>query len=205
MVEDAVTESTSAVEQAVQQRIQAARIRVAASQQRRDELSAARRRGLAARHANRLRNLAEQAQRAQQHQDDDETAPKENHMSKRALSHTAATGAAPLAAEIAEHSYAILQTRIERVPTCYRQSLCGQPGGCGSPATLVTFAVSEVTDEPDDLGLIYARDDGQIIYFPVCDEHRSEATHELYWHLTGIERPDGIRAYDIPGAHLGWT
>ena len=58
-----MTESTSAVEQAVQQRIQAARIRVAAARQRRDELSAARRRGLAARHANKLRNLAQQEQR----------------------------------------------------------------------------------------------------------------------------------------------
>jgi hypothetical protein len=66
-----VTESTSAVEQAVQQRIQAARIRVAAAQQRRDELSAARRRGLAARHANKLRNLAEQEQRATEQPDDE--------------------------------------------------------------------------------------------------------------------------------------
>lgn len=62
--------STSAVELAVQQRIQAARIRVAAAQQRRDELSAARRRGLAARHANKLRNLAEQEQRRLDAEDD---------------------------------------------------------------------------------------------------------------------------------------
>lgn len=52
-----MTEPTSHVEQQVQQRIQAARIRVAAAQQRRDELSAARRRGLAARHAAKLRHL----------------------------------------------------------------------------------------------------------------------------------------------------
>lgn len=53
-------ESTSAVEQAVAARIEQARIRVAAARERRDELSAARRRGIAARHARKLRNLAEQ-------------------------------------------------------------------------------------------------------------------------------------------------
>ncbi|USQ86976.1 hypothetical protein NFX46_26635 [Streptomyces phaeoluteigriseus] len=58
-----MTESTSHVEQQVQARIAAARVRMQAAQQRRDELSAARRRGLAARHANKLRNLAEQEQR----------------------------------------------------------------------------------------------------------------------------------------------
>ncbi|MEH0549227.1 hypothetical protein QA802_41185 [Streptomyces sp. B21-105] len=57
-----MTESTSAVEQAVQQRIQQARIKVQAARERRDELSAARRRGLAARHANKLRHLAEREQ-----------------------------------------------------------------------------------------------------------------------------------------------
>lgn len=55
-----MTESTSAVEQAVQARIAAARIKVQAARERRDELGAARRRGLAARHANKLRRLAEQ-------------------------------------------------------------------------------------------------------------------------------------------------
>ncbi|MFD5862613.1 hypothetical protein [Streptomyces chartreusis] len=54
-----MTESTSAVEQAVQARIAAARIKVQAARQRREELGAARRRGLAARHANKLRRLAE--------------------------------------------------------------------------------------------------------------------------------------------------
>lgn len=57
-----MTESTSHVEQQIQARIAAARARVQAAQRRRDELSAARRRGLAARHANKLRRLA--AQRA---------------------------------------------------------------------------------------------------------------------------------------------
>jgi hypothetical protein len=54
-----VTESTSHVEQQIQARIAAAKIRVQAAKQRRDELTAARRRGLAARHANKLRRQAE--------------------------------------------------------------------------------------------------------------------------------------------------
>ncbi|MCX4858949.1 hypothetical protein [Streptomyces canus] len=53
--------STSHVEQAVAARIQAARIKVQAAQRQREELGAARRRGIAARHANKLRHLAEQA------------------------------------------------------------------------------------------------------------------------------------------------
>jgi hypothetical protein len=57
-----VTESTSHVEQQVQQRISAAKARVQAAKERRDELSAARRRGLRARHANKLQRLAEQRQ-----------------------------------------------------------------------------------------------------------------------------------------------
>lgn len=67
-----MTESTSAVEQAVQQRIAAARIRVQAAQRRRDELAAARRRGIAARHANKLRRLAEQQLRLDDGQDDEQ-------------------------------------------------------------------------------------------------------------------------------------
>lgn len=54
-------ESTSAVEQAVQARITAARIRVQAAKQRRDDLAQARRRGLAGRHAQKLRNQATSA------------------------------------------------------------------------------------------------------------------------------------------------
>lgn len=57
-----MTESTSHVEQQIQARIAAARIRVQAARERREELSAARRRGLAARHANKLRRLAEAEQ-----------------------------------------------------------------------------------------------------------------------------------------------
>ncbi|MFD5105716.1 hypothetical protein [Streptomyces cinereoruber] len=51
-----MTESTSAVEQAVQARIAAARIRAENNRRRRQELAEARRRGLAARHAQKLRN-----------------------------------------------------------------------------------------------------------------------------------------------------
>lgn len=53
-----MTESTSHVEQQIQARIAAARVKVQAARERRDGLSAARRRGLAARHANKLRRLA---------------------------------------------------------------------------------------------------------------------------------------------------
>ncbi|MCZ4515669.1 hypothetical protein O3Q52_47705 [Streptomyces sp. ActVer] len=61
-------EPVSYVEQQVQARIAAARVKVQAAKERRDELSTARRRGLAARHARKLRNLAE----AEQRQADDE-------------------------------------------------------------------------------------------------------------------------------------
>ncbi|WP_079056380.1 hypothetical protein [Streptomyces caeruleatus] len=55
-------ESTSAVEQAVQARITAARIRVQAAAKRREDLAQARRRGLARRHAQKLRNQAARRQ-----------------------------------------------------------------------------------------------------------------------------------------------
>lgn len=45
------------VNDVVEERIQAARIRIAAAKKRREELSAARARGLRARHAQKLRNL----------------------------------------------------------------------------------------------------------------------------------------------------
>ncbi|WP_322984636.1 hypothetical protein [Streptomyces sp. S584] len=54
------------VDDVVQERIAAARARIQAAKRRREELSAARRRGLAARHAAKLRHLA-------QRQDDEET------------------------------------------------------------------------------------------------------------------------------------
>jgi len=54
-----VTEpSNSAVEQAVQARIAAAKVRVQAAKERRDDLAQARRYGIAHRHARKLRNLA---------------------------------------------------------------------------------------------------------------------------------------------------
>lgn len=56
-----MTESTSAVEQAVQARIAAARQKAENNKRRRDELKEARDRGLARRHARKLRNLAEHA------------------------------------------------------------------------------------------------------------------------------------------------
>ncbi len=53
-----MNESTSHVEQAVQARIAAARTRVQAAKRRREDLAQARRRGLARRHAQKLRNQA---------------------------------------------------------------------------------------------------------------------------------------------------
>lgn len=62
-------EPTSHVEQQVQARIQAARVKIQAARQRRDELSAARRRGLAARHANKLWRQAERRTADQEQRD----------------------------------------------------------------------------------------------------------------------------------------
>ncbi|GGV83870.1 hypothetical protein GCM10010294_60920 [Streptomyces griseoloalbus] len=53
-----MTEPTSHVEQQIQARITAARIRIQAAKKRRAALTAARRRGLAHRHAQKLRNQA---------------------------------------------------------------------------------------------------------------------------------------------------
>ncbi|MFJ7242355.1 hypothetical protein ACIQWB_35250 [Streptomyces olivaceus] len=109
------------------------------------------------------------------------------------------------AADIRDHGYAIVQTRIERAPAPYRGTQCGDPEGCNQAATLVTLALAEITDEPGAVGFRFARDeDDQIIVWPVCDTHRSDATHALFYILTGRLRPDGIRAYDVPGQHLQW-
>ena len=54
-----MTEPTSHVEQQVQARIQAARVKVQAAKQRSEDLHAARQRGLARRHAQKLRSQAE--------------------------------------------------------------------------------------------------------------------------------------------------
>lgn len=72
-----MTEPSSHVEQQIQQQIAAARVRIQAAKQRRDDLAAARKRGLAHRHARKLRNLAEAEQRQadeQDGQDDDDRA-----------------------------------------------------------------------------------------------------------------------------------
>lgn len=60
-----MTESTSHVEQQIQARIQAQRVKVQAAKERRDDLAQARKRGLAHRHARKLKNLAEQERRRQ--------------------------------------------------------------------------------------------------------------------------------------------
>ncbi|MGQ4727044.1 hypothetical protein ACUN3E_05215 [Streptomyces sp. Ju416(a)] len=54
------------VDDVVAAKVEAARVRIQAAKRRREELAAARRRGLAARHAAKLRHLA-------QRQDDEET------------------------------------------------------------------------------------------------------------------------------------
>lgn len=57
-----MSKTSSHVEQQIQARIAASRIRVAAAKDRRDDLAQARRRGLARRHAQKLRNLANSPQ-----------------------------------------------------------------------------------------------------------------------------------------------
>jgi hypothetical protein len=111
------------------------------------------------------------------------------------------------AADIRDHGYAIAQTRIERVPLRYRSPKCSEPDGCHRSATLVTLALAEITTEgPDTAGFSFARDDvGEILRISTCDEHRAEASHDLYRELTGRERPDGIRAFDVPGLHMNWN
>lgn len=121
---------------------------------------------------------------------------------------TLTPGTLDLAADdIRDHQYAIVQTRIERVPIRYRSADCAEPDGCARPATLLTLGLAEVVDEgPDIAGLRLARDGvGEIVRLPVCDGHRVEASHDLYFVLTGRTRPDGIRAFDVPGQHMQWT
>lgn len=57
-----MTESNSFVEQQVAARIEAAKVRVEAARERRESFAAARRRGLARRHAAKLARLAEAEQ-----------------------------------------------------------------------------------------------------------------------------------------------
>ena len=109
--------------------------------------------------------------------------------------------------DMRDHGYAIVQTRIERVPARYPSTQCAEPDGCARPATLVTVALAEVTDEgANAIGFRFARDrDGEIVRISTCDEHRCQASHDLYYALTGRTRPDGIRAFDLPGQHMSWT
>ncbi|MFE2530415.1 hypothetical protein [Streptomyces sp. NPDC059371] len=67
-----MTKPVSHVEQQVQARIAAARVRIQAAKERRDSLAQARQRGLAHRHARKLRNLAEAEQRRQAAEGDDQ-------------------------------------------------------------------------------------------------------------------------------------
>ncbi|MFE3475713.1 hypothetical protein ACFXOI_29525 [Streptomyces bacillaris] len=67
------------VDDVVAAKVEAARVRIQAAKRRREELAAARKRGLAARHANKLRRLAAQQQNAQPVTTDDGSTPlKEN-------------------------------------------------------------------------------------------------------------------------------
>ncbi|WP_020117570.1 hypothetical protein [Streptomyces canus] len=110
-----------------------------------------------------------------------------------------------LADDVRDHQYAILQTRIERIPGLIRGLTCQEPDGCTEPATLATLAVEKVVEDDGPLGLCLAKgEDDNPLCIVVCDEHRSEASHDLYRDLTGRMRPDGIRAFDAPGQHLNW-
>ncbi|WP_328449900.1 hypothetical protein OG780_19420 [Streptomyces sp. NBC_00386] len=122
-------------------------------------------------------------------------------MTERTLTHGAPTA---LTDDIRDHGYAILQTRIERIPKLIRGLPCQEPDGCTKPATLATLAIEETTDDDDVLGLYLAKENGLPLCIVTCDDHRSEASHDLYRELTGRERPDGIRAFDMPGQHLSW-
>jgi hypothetical protein len=124
-------------------------------------------------------------------------------MTKRTLVH-GPDGA--LQDDIRDHQYAIVQTRVERIPKLIKGLICQEPDGCTRPATLATLAVEETTNEDDDVfGLYLVQDpDGLPHCIVVCEEHRCEASHDLYFRLTERQRPDGIRAFDFPGQHLNW-
>lgn len=123
-------------------------------------------------------------------------------MTERTLVHGAPTA---IADDIRDHTYAILQTRVERIPRLIRGLACQEPDGCTRPATLATLAVEETVEDGGPLGLYLAKgEDGNPLCIVVCDEHRCEASHDLYYRLTERQRPDGIRAFDLPGQHLSW-
>lgn len=123
-------------------------------------------------------------------------------MTERTLVHGAPTA---IADDVRDHRYAILQTRVERIPKLIKGLPCQEPDGCTRPATLATLAVEEVIEDDGPLGLYLAKDpDGLPLCIVVCDEHRCEASHDLYRLLTGRQRPDGIRAFDAVGQYLHW-
>jgi hypothetical protein len=171
---DAVTN----VNDTVQARIAAARMRIEADRRRRAAQQAARDKGLARRHAAKLRAQAN-PRRPQQV---DKPAKKETAMTERALTSAPVATAAD---DIRDHGYAIVQTRIERVPGRYHSTRCGQPDGCDQAATLVTFGLAEVNFEgAAAVGFRFARDSAdEIVHFPTCDDHRSEASHVLGQHM----------------------
>ncbi|MFD8471914.1 hypothetical protein ACFV2E_07620 [Streptomyces globisporus] len=67
------------VDDVVAAKVEAARVRIQAAKRRREELAAARARGLAARHANKLRRIAAQQQSIQPVTTDDGSTPPEGH------------------------------------------------------------------------------------------------------------------------------
>ncbi|MCT9078781.1 hypothetical protein [Streptomyces fulvoviolaceus] len=107
--------------------------------------------------------------------------------------------------DIRDHGYAILQTRVERIPKLIKGLPCQEPDGCTKTATLATLAIEETTTEDDNLGLYLVKENGLPLCIVTCDEHRCEASHDLYRDLTGRMRPDGIRAFDAPGQYLSWA
>jgi hypothetical protein len=187
------------VDDVVAARIAAARLRIEATRKRRAAMEAARTKGLARRHAAKLRHQADPRPGV---------ATPEPAEGEPVTERTHTSGPVTAAADdIRDHGYAIVQTRIERVPARYRRTKCGQPDGCNQTATLMTLALTEVVfDGPEAVGFRFARDDaGEIVHFPVCDGHRCDASHVLFYALTGRFRPDGIRAFDVLGQHMDWA
>ncbi|MFE2132261.1 hypothetical protein ACFW9X_03280 [Streptomyces sp. NPDC059466] len=108
--------------------------------------------------------------------------------------------------DIREHGFAILQTRVERISRLVKGLPCQEVEGCTEPATLATFAVDAATEDDTALGLQLVKGpDGNPVCIVICDKHRNQASHDLYYALTGRLRPDGIRAYDAPGRHMAWN
>ncbi|WP_329340702.1 hypothetical protein OG252_33165 [Streptomyces sp. NBC_01352] len=123
-------------------------------------------------------------------------------MTERTLTHGAP---AAITDDIRDHGYAILQTRVERIPKLIKGLPCQEPDGCTKTATLATLAIEEVVEDDGPLGLCLVKENGLPLCIVTCDEHRCEASHDLYRGLTGRMRPDGIRAFDAPGQYLSWA